>query len=426
MRFQSTQPAQTSARYIAYRLIAIALAAILMSPTVAGAADSAASMFSFSGFGTLGLVHSDEDQADFASNIFSPNGAGYTRPWSASVDSKIGAQVDARFTPQISAMIQVISEQNFDNTYTPHVEWANIKYELTPELSVRIGRTVLPSFLFSDTRNVGYANPWVRPPVEAYSLVPINTSDGVDVSYLLHAGNWVHTLMGTYGATSTKQADGSSAEARREWNISDTIEFGSATLRIAYQRTDLTLDGLHTFFGAFRQFGPQGNALADEYDPYRKPVDFIGIGGIYNPRDWFVAGEWGGTNLHSVLGESTAWYVSGGYRVAKLTPYLTYGAVKAESNTSSPGLNVAALPPSLAAPATGLNAALNAILGSIAVQNTISVGTRWDFMRNMDLKLQYDHTRLGAGSPGTLINLQPDFRPGGTVNILSIAIDFVW
>jgi hypothetical protein len=112
--------------------------------------------------------------------------------------------------------------------------------------------------------------------------------------------------------------------------------------------------------------------------------------------------------------------------VAKLTPYLTYGAVKAESNTSSPGLNVAALPPSLAAPATGLNAALNAILGSIAVQNTISVGTRWDFMRNMDLKLQYDHTRLGAGSPGTLINLQPDFRPGGTVNILSIAIDFVW
>src|ERR1700689_72307 len=148
MRFQSTQPAQTSARYIAYRLIAIALAAILMSPTVAGAADSAASMFSFSGFGTLGLVHSDEDQADFASNIFSPNGAGYTRPWSPGVDSKIGAQVDARFTPQISAMIQVISEQNFDNTYTPHVEWANIKYELTPELSVRIGRTVLPSFLF--------------------------------------------------------------------------------------------------------------------------------------------------------------------------------------------------------------------------------------------------------------------------------------
>jgi hypothetical protein len=323
----------------------MALAAILTPPTVAGAEDPAASMFSFSGFGTLGAVHSNEDQADFVSGIFSPNGAGYTSPWSVSVDSKIGAQIDARFTPQISAMIQIISQQNYDNTYTPRVEWGNIKYELTPELGIRIGRTVLPSFLFSDTRNVGYSNPWVRPPVEAYSLVPIDTSDGVDVSYLLHLGSWVHSLVGTYGSTSTQQPTGGNAEARRQWNISDTIEFGSATIRIAYQRADLTLDGLHTFFGAFRQFGPQGNALADEYDPYRKPVEFIGIGGMYNPRDWFVAGEWGGTQLHSVLGESTAWYVSGGYRLAKFTPYLTYGAVKAESNTSDPGLNVSALPP---------------------------------------------------------------------------------
>jgi len=426
MPFQSTQRARSDARYAADRLIAITFAAILALPTVARATDPGASMFSFSGFGTLGVVHSDEDEADFATNIFSPNGAGYTRAWSASVDSKIGAQIDATFTPQISAMIQVISQQNYNNTYTPHVEWGNIKYQLTPELSVRIGRTVLPSFLFSDTRNVGYANPWVRPPVEAYSLVPIDTSDGVDVSYLLHLGNWAHTLVGTYGSTSTQQPTGTNAEARRQWNISDTIEVGSATLRVAYQRADLTLDGLHTFFAAFREFGPQGNALANQYDPYRKRVDFIGIGGMYNPRDWFVTGEWGGTDLHSVLGESTAWYVSGGYRLAKFTPYVTYGAVKAISNTSDPGLNVVALPPSLAGPATGLNAALNAILGSIAVQNTISVGSRWDFMRNMDLKLQYDHTRLGAGSPGTLINLHPDFHPGGTVNLLSVAIDFVW
>jgi porin-like protein len=425
MPFDPTQPARSSARY-AYRFIAVTLAAILTPPTIAGAADPGASMFSLSGFGTLGVVHSNEDQADFATNIFSPNGAGYTSPWSVNVDSKIGAQIDAQLTPQLSAMIQAISQQNYDNTYTPHVEWANIKYELTPEFSIRVGRTVLPSFLFSDTRNVGYANPWVRPPVEAYSLVPIDTSDGVDASYVLHIGNWVHALVGTYGATATKQPDGSNAEARRQWNISDTIEFGPATLRIAYQRADLTLDGLHSLFGAFRQFGAQGNALADEYDPYSKTVNFVGIGGMYNPRDWFVAAEWGSTQLHSVLGESTSWYVSGGYRVAKFTPYLTYGALKANSNTSDPGLNVAALPPSLAGPATGLNAALNAVLGSIAVQNTISVGSRWDFMRNIDLKLQYDHTRLGAGSPGTLINLQPDFRPGSTVDLLSIAIDFVW
>jgi hypothetical protein len=214
--------------------------------------------------------------------------------------------------------------------------------------------------------------------------------------------------------------------ARRQWNISDTIEYGAATLRIAYQRANLTLDGLHTFFGAFRHFGPQGNALADKYDPYRKPLQFIGIGAMYSPRDWVVTGEWGTSQLHSVLGESTAWYVSGGYRLAKITPYLTYGALKANSNTSDPGINVSTLPPSLAGPAAGLNSGLDAILGSIAVQRTTSVGLRWDLTKNVDLKLQSDHTRLGAGSPGTLINVQPAFRPGGTVNLFSIAIDFVW
>jgi hypothetical protein len=187
-----------------------------------------------------------------------------------------------------------------------------------------------------------------------------------------------------------------------------------------------TLDGLDAFVGAFGQFGPQGVALEAKYDPYRKPLEFIGIGAMYNPRDWFVTGEWGTQQLHSVLGESTAWYVSSGYRVAGFTPYLTYGALKANSNTSDPGLNASVLPPYLAGPAMGLNAALNAILGSIAVQHTTSAGVRWDFLKNVDLKLQCDHTRHGAGSPGTLINLQPGFEPGGTVNLFSAAIDFLW
>jgi hypothetical protein len=392
----------------------------------AAAEDPGASMFSFSGFGTLGVVHSSEHDADFTSTIFKPNGAGYSHDWSPDVDSLIGAQVIANFSPHLSAMVQVISEQNYDNNYRPRVEWANIKYELTPDASVRVGRTVLASFLVSDTRNIGYANPWIRPPVEVYSLVPIDSSDGIDASYRWHIGDLVQTFVGTYGVTSSTQPTGGNAEARRQWNISDTLEYGAATLRIAYQRANLTLDGLHTFFSAFRQFGPQGDVLANKYDPYRKPLEFIGIGAMYNPRDWFVTAEWGTSQFHSVLGESTAWYASGGYRLAKFTPYLTYGALKANSNTSDPGLTVSALAPYLAGPAMGLNAGLNAILGSIAIQRTTSVGLRWDFIKNVDLKLQYDHTDLGMGSAGTLINVQPGFQPGGIVNLFSIAIDFVW
>jgi hypothetical protein len=70
---------------------------------------------------------------------------------------------------------------------------------VTPAFSVRLGRTVLPSFLYSDTREVGYSNPWVRPPIEAYSLVPIDHSDGVDASYQVHFKGFTNTLMTAFG-----------------------------------------------------------------------------------------------------------------------------------------------------------------------------------------------------------------------------------
>jgi hypothetical protein len=96
------------------------------------------------------------------------------------------------------------------------------------------------------------------------------------------------------------------------------------------------------------------------------------------------------------------------------------------SNTAATGLNVLAFPPFLMGSVTSLNAGLNAALATIAVQNTISVGTRWDFMQNVDIKLQYDHTRLGAGSTGLLVNAQPGLQRGGTLNVFSVAVDFVF
>jgi Gram-negative porin len=422
-RITPSRPWRTS-----YELNAIILVALLWYPAAAPAAaeDPGASMFSVSAFGTLGVVHSSEDNADFTASSEQPNGAGYSHSWSPDVDSRLGAQATAHFTPQLSAMLQVISEQLYDKTFKPHVEWANITYQPTPEFSVRLGRIVLPTFLISDSRKVGYANPWVRPPVELYALSPVFDSDGADVNYQMQVGKLVNTLVGTYGNTHFGTPGGGELDAKRLWVIADTVEYGPLTLHIAYQQSSYTFHFLDPLFDAFRQFGPQGAALADKYDLDNKSAQLITAGAMYDPGKWFVTGEWAKRNMHSAIVESTAWYLSGGYRLAKFTPYMTYAKVKADGNTSDPGLNVSALPPFLAGPANGLNAGLNTTLGMTAVQNTISVGSRWDFMKNTDLKLQYDHIDLGSGSAGTLVNVQPGFQPGGTVNLFSIAIDFVW
>src|ERR1700734_3990968 len=257
-----------------FELRAITLAALMWYPAGAHATPDnlTPSMFSLSGFGTLGLVHSSEDDADFTATPLAPNGAGYTHSWSPDIDSRLGAQVTAHFTPQLSAMLQLISEQNYDKTYTPHVEWANIAYQVTPDFSVRLGRIVLPTFLLSDTRKVGYANPWVRPPLEVYSLSPIVDSDGADVSYKLHLGNVVNTLVATYGKNSFNAPQGGGFTVKRLRVIADTLEYGPATLHIAYEASTYTYNAVDPLFDAFRQFGPQGIALANKYDLDSKPA----------------------------------------------------------------------------------------------------------------------------------------------------------
>ena len=393
---------------------------------IARAEDSAAPMFSFSGFGTLGVVHSSEGQADFTSSFFKPNGAGHRHTWSADVDSLLGAQVTANLTPQLSAVLQVIAEQNHDNSYRPHVEWANIKYQFTPDFSMRVGRIVLPTFLASDYRKVGYANPWVRPPLEVYGLNPITQSDGVDMSYHFDAGEFKHVVRGSYGNNDFKlPSGGGGGVLKRNLAISDNVEIGALTLHAAYVEGRLAARSFNRFFDAFRQFGAEGLTLANKYDLNNKGFSIVGFGASYDPGDWFVMGEGGAINLHSVFGKRAGWYVSSGYRFGKFTPYVTYAQARA-NHLSDPGLTVSVLPPPLVGPATGLNVALNSFLSAKPVQNTLSVGGRWDFINNASLKLQFDHTRIGAGSSGVLTNIQPGFRLGGKVNVFSAAIDFVF
>jgi len=410
------------------RAISTLLLTALWHPAAAGtdAGNAAASMFSFSGFGTLGVVHSSENQADFSANIFQANGAGYSRQWSPDVDSRIGAQVIATVSPKLSGVLQIVSEQNFDGTYWPRVEWANIQYQFTPDFGVRLGRSILPGFLFSDTRLVGYTYPWVRPPVELYCLNPVDTNDGIDISYRLQAGDLVDMIQGNYGYSKTKlpNNDGT-VRAKNSWGFTNTAEYGPLTLLLSFEASHLSATAIDPLFDAFRQFGPQGIAIANQYDDDNKLVAIEDVGASYDSGHWLVVGEWSHANTHSFLGDQTAWYASSGYRLGKFMPYLTYADVSAIGN-SSPGLNLMGLSPGAAAYGAGLNAGLNSVLETIADQKTVSAGARWDFAKNVDLKLQVDHTRLGVGSSGTSINVQPGFIPGGTVNLFSAAIDFVW
>jgi hypothetical protein len=277
---------------------------------------------------------------------------------------------------------------------------------------------LLPTFLLSDTRKVAYTYPFVRPPLEVYRLFPVSTSDGVDASYQKRIGDITNIVQAHYGQNDNPLPnDLGPIKSKHMWGLAYTGEYHATTLHLAYESIQMTLDGLKPIFDGFRQFGPEGIALANKYEIHNKAVSVITMGARYDPGPWFMMGEVAHGVTHSVFGTGTGWYLSGGYRLGTFTPYLTYGEAKAD-NLSDPGL---------AAPAAaGLNAALNSLLSTKPVQNTLSIGGRWNLMSNAALKLQYDHTDIGTGSSGVLSNLQPGYQSGGTVNLFSATIDFVF
>ncbi|MDZ7782317.1 MAG: hypothetical protein U5K56_04995 [Halioglobus sp.] len=384
--------------------------------------------WNFNGYGTFGLVHSSEDQADFVADIFDPDGAGHSSDVSPEVDSRLGLQLSADFTPELSAVGQIVFEQRYDGTYKPEIEWANIRYQITPRLSARAGRVVLPTFLSSEYRNVGYALPWIRPPLEVYRLVPVSSTDAVSLAYRFRTGAFNHALQALYGGRDLDfpGPDNSKVKARDAMTLAYTLERGAATFFSAYSEGRLTVETLEPLFDGFRQFGPPGEAIAARFGVDDKRFELISVGAQYDPGEWFVMGELARARNQSVLSDSHGMYISGGYRFGSVTPYLTLARVEVDSDTSSPGVPLEGLPPPRAGLARVLNAALNDQLGSAPAQKSLSLGARWDFAPDFSLKLQFDHMDLDDGSAGLLIDRQPGFQPGGTVRLYSASIDFVF
>jgi hypothetical protein len=297
--------------------------------------------------------------------------------------------------------------------------------------------------MLSDAKLVGYTYPWIRPPPELYGELPVTNHDGIDVNYHLKQGPVAQSLSISYGQTKLRVFDGGEVSARKFLQASDAAELGSLTFRIGYTSIRATTDipALDPLFAGFTQFGAaassdgfptvgaQATALGAHYSlreefPYAFSMATVGVN--YDPGRWLLMAEAARTASDGLLASSTAWYVTAGYRSGKLTPFLTLAQVESGSQ-APPAIATAGLPLPLAAAAATLNAALGQALGQFAPsQSSATAGLRWDAMKGIDFKLQYDRARLDGNSSGRLGNLQPAFRPGADVNAIGLAMDFVF
>ena len=363
-------------RYQCSFVLMLLMMTVGILPAVASEETLGSPTWSLNGFGTLGFSHSSEKSADFVFDNVQPKGTGYSRDWNPDIDTRLGVQVTANLNSEWSAVLQVLSEYRWDNSYTPFVNWANIRYAVSPDLSIRFGRIALASYMASSSRKVGYSNPWIRPSAEVYRLLVLTNSDGVDLSYRQHFQDVTNNLTLLYGKKTVINTRGAHIHSSDVWGVFDTLEYGPSSLHFAYQERHVD-----------NQSPPLGR--------------FISVSASYDPGQWLMNVE--AVNVVNYDGKGVkairaAWNISAAYRLGRWTPFVSLSELRPLSETG---------------------------VAPIA-QKTISAGVRWDLMRNLDFKLQADHIRIGQGSAGTLQNLQPDFQRGGRVNVLTAAFDFVF
>lgn len=347
----------------------------------------------FGVFGSLGINHSTMSSGDYVLDSSIPKGSALSDSWSATNDSRIAGHMVAQYSPNVSVVLQVDSEYNTGNNYDPEVEFAKLKYAFNPDAYLQVGRVTLPTFLESENRDIGYTYAWIHPPVEVYRQESIAHSDGVDANYRFQIGDTGNSIKAIYGRSTSEMGDTQtviSLTSRHLWGIFDTIEYGPAIVHAGYQERDTDSGYLLS-----------GNPAISVKD------SDLSVGVKYDFGDWFAMSEW-------IQRKSTylvnAMYVSGGYRVHKFTPYLTYAQ-------SSQGSFLQGFPPPSA---EGIKLAQRA-------QSSTSLGVRWDLIKNTDIKIQYDQVKLSANSNGFLANVPVGANLSGqTFHVISMAVDFIF
>jgi len=386
--------------------LACCIALAIAGGTQVAYADEAGSIFSVSGYGTLGVTHSSEDKADFIPLVGPTEGVGASHSTTLETDSRAALQVNAKFNEKFSAVTQFVSELDENNSYEPRLVIANAKYQFTPAFNVAVGRFIAPFYMLTDFQRTGYAYPWVRPPAEVYNLA--FSTDGIIGTYKFNVGNVAFTTQLFYSEASTKtfSVDGM-------LGFTAQADVGSSTFRAARAHSSLTIKSA-ALDGALGYYYPTFNKLADQWAVKGDSTTFTGVGYAYDPGKWFFRAE--ATRLsgeRDLLEKNTRMYASAGLRVGAFTPYATLAKVRHDGAFS-----------------IGSEDPIGIINGVLASQNSsshsVTLGNRWDFRSNFDFKVEVSHVQNAHNAAGALTNPQPGFVPGKSYDLVSASVDFVF
>lgn len=336
--------------------------------------SAAANRVRFNGFFSTGYARGSND-AGFA---------GITEKSEVKDLSLMALQGAFSLTNDTQAIMQLISrgEEDWDTS----LEWAYLSHQLTNDIQIRAGKMRLPYFMYSDSLELGYAQPWARPPEAVYGVVPVKSYVGADSTYTYNLdGSSITAQLFAGHSDEPATQDEIDVEARNLYglSLSWTNYVWSARAIVSTASATVSIPSVGNLANGDR-------------------VNFAGLGFSYDDGTWQIVSEVTRIELDSPVPDSDSAYISVGHRFGNLTPYALIGWTESKDDERRAGSPLSALDDR---------------------RDEYSLGVRWDVISGVALKFDWTHARGFGEEPGVL-NTPAVFAENlNSTNVYTVKID---
>lgn len=378
-----------------YALIATTI--IGCAPAIAAAHDGV----HFSGFGNVSAIHSGTKDFGY---IYDLTKEGVFDTWSLKTGSSIGLQMNTSLTDNLDAVIQGVVQDRINNDLNKTITWAFLRYNASPDLTIRVGRIATPLYMLSEYRDVGFAYLWTKPITDFYSNIPVTTLDGGDIAYTtpfmdgmletrFYAGQ---SEVAIDNVTNTTDVTLSPLFGTRLTYYIDrwTFSGSAATVKNKKGEPAAQLSALFSQDPSIFYAWPSLQSTLNDFQFVDTRFYYYSLGAHYETGDWNVQSELSYSDAEwPFFPDLAAGYISVGKAFDSSTVYGFASKAKSVGD-----LYTVEAPPAISLLVPQIASAYQTLKGAVSArtinQETLGFGVRYDINTQLSLKGQIERTWL--------------------------------
>lgn len=319
--------------------------------------------------------------------------------------NRLGLRLDMDLGNNLSFATQAVMRGSED--YEPDFDWIYLSYKITNELSLSVGKTTIPLYMYSDYLDATYAYQWIEAPFAVYGRSTVKSTEGLRLSWRKSLGGLWSSYLTIWGGDTTEKIKDASIDTDLTvdggYGIAWEVERDWLTLRAVYYTGDTQFSDAANalLIGAANQVidTSLSPSLNQDFAWDGDTSQFYGIGIGIDLDSVFFSSEAthikvDGNNL--AANENNSWYAMAGTRLpASWTLSLTVSGDIDKANDDI-AKEAAATGNYVGPQIVGLQSLVEAFQKYESMNYTL--GSRWDFHPQASLKIEYLMSHVEQGN----------------------------